>query len=75
MAKTPARAVKPGTRVKKAEHAYGCAVPEALHEALKVGRDNLGKLDSLLGCLVLALEHGRSDDGLPAILARDDREA
>lgn len=24
----------------------------------------MGKLDSLLGCLVLALEHGRSDDAL-----------
>lgn len=37
---------------------YGVPVPAGLHDAIERERDNLGKAESLLGCLVIALEHG-----------------
>lgn len=36
--------------------AYGIEVPSALHEAIETERDNLARADSLLGCLVIAME-------------------
>lgn len=58
------------------EHAYGVPVPEGLHEAIEAERDNLCKVESLLGCMVVSLEY-RDDplDGpyFPAVaqLARE----
>jgi hypothetical protein len=36
--------------------AYGVDVPAALHEAIETERGNLARADSLLGCLVIAME-------------------
>ena len=37
-------------------HAYGIALPAELHEAIEAERGNLAKAESLLGCLVTAME-------------------
>jgi hypothetical protein len=42
--------------VQNSEHVYGVPVPESLHEAIEGERDNLCKVESLLGCMVVALE-------------------
>ncbi len=58
------------------EHDYGVPVPEGLHEAIQVERDNLCKAESLLACMAVSLEY-RDDplDGpyFPAVaqLARE----
>jgi hypothetical protein len=39
------------------EHVYGVPVPEGLHEAIEAERDNLCKVESLLGCMVVSLEY------------------
>jgi hypothetical protein len=39
-----------------ATRAYGVEVPAALHEAIETERGNLARADSLLGCLVIAME-------------------
>jgi hypothetical protein len=44
------------------EHLYGVPVPEGLHEAIEAERDNLCKVESLLGCMVVSLEY--KDDPL-----------
>ncbi|HEX3950282.1 MAG TPA: hypothetical protein VHW95_10575 [Steroidobacteraceae bacterium] len=44
------------------EHVYGVPVPEGLHEAIEAERDNLCKVESLLGCMVVSLEY--KDDPL-----------
>ena len=36
---------------------YGVPVPERLHEAIEIERDNLSKADSLLACMVVAMEY------------------
>ncbi len=36
---------------------YGVPVPEALHEAIENERDNLSKAESLLACMVVAMEY------------------
>jgi len=38
-------------------HAYGVPVPEGLHEAIETERGNLAKAESVLGCLVIAMEY------------------
>ena len=44
-------------------YAYGIAVPQSLHEAIEEERENLSQLDSLLGCLTIAMEYdGNSED-------------
>jgi hypothetical protein len=44
------------------EHVYGVPVPEGLHAAIEAERDNLCKVESLLGCMVVSLEY--KDDPL-----------
>ena len=44
------------------EHVYGVPIPEGLYEAIEAERDNLCKVESLLGCLVVSLEY--KDDPL-----------
>lgn len=39
------------------EHVYGVPVPEGLNEAIEAERDNLCKVEALLGCMVVALEY------------------
>jgi hypothetical protein len=39
------------------EHAYGVPVPEGLHEAIEAERGNLSKAESVLGCLMIAMEY------------------
>jgi hypothetical protein len=34
------------------------AIPERLQEAIEIERDNLSKAESILGCLVIAMEYG-----------------
>ena len=36
---------------------YGVPVPESLHEAIEVERDNLAKAESILGCLAISMEY------------------
>ena len=38
-------------------HVYGVPVPEGLHEAIEIERGNLSKAESVLGCLVIAMEY------------------
>ena len=38
------------------ETAQGVALPESLHEAIEIERDNLGRAESLLGCLAISME-------------------
>jgi len=47
------RLVQAGT----SSRAYGVTVPERLHDAIENERDNLSKADSILGCLVIAMEY------------------
>ena len=49
-------------RTRPSEHVYGVPVPEGLHEAIEAERDNLCKVESLLGCMVVSLEY--KDDPL-----------
>jgi hypothetical protein len=39
------------------KHPYGVPIPESLHEAIAAERDNLGKVESLLACMVVSLEY------------------
>jgi hypothetical protein len=39
------------------EHPYGVPVPEALHEAIEMERDNLSTAESVLGCLAISMEY------------------
>jgi hypothetical protein len=72
--RTPAVTTPNGAQ--NSEHVYGVPVPESLHEAIEAERDNLCKVESLLGCMVVSLEY-RDDplDGpyFPAVaqLARE----
>jgi hypothetical protein len=36
---------------------YGVPVPERLHEAIEIERDNLSKAESILACMVVAMEY------------------
>jgi hypothetical protein len=45
-------------------HAYGTPLPESLHEAIEAERSNLGKAESVLGCLSIALEYGDTESPL-----------
>jgi len=63
-------------KIRSSQHAYGVPVPKRLQEAIEAERDNLCKVESLLGCMVVSLEY-RDDplDGpyFPAVaqLARE----
>lgn len=48
---------KGGTKAQPAEHACGVPIPEGLHEAIETERGDLSKADSVLGCLVIAMEY------------------
>lgn len=37
--------------------AYGVPVPERLHEAIEIERDNLSKAGSILACMAIAMEY------------------
>jgi hypothetical protein len=43
--------------------AYGFAVPLALLEAIEAERDRLSQADSVLACLIVAMEHPEEADG------------
>jgi hypothetical protein len=43
-------------------NAYGIAVPLALLEAIEAERDRLSQADSVLGCLIVAMEHPEEAD-------------
>jgi len=45
------------SKCRSATHAYGVPVPRALHEAIENERGNLSKAESVLGCLVVSMEH------------------
>ena len=40
-----------------ATNVYGVPVPEKLHEAIEIERDNLSKVESILACMVIAMEY------------------
>ncbi len=59
-----------------AKHAYGVPLPESLHDAIEVERDNLSRAESLLGCLAVSMEYEADSVNAPyypdvARLARD----
>jgi hypothetical protein len=53
------------TNAEPAEHAYGVPVPEGLHEAIETERSTLSKADSVLGCLVIAMEYDTESANKP----------
>jgi|SRR5258708_2471853 len=58
----PSRPLTTPEGAQNSEHVYGVPVPEGLHEAIEAERDNLCKVEALLGCMVVALEY--KDDPL-----------
>ncbi len=46
----------PGQKTRPAENIYGVPVPEDLHEAIELERDNLSKVESILACMVASME-------------------
>jgi hypothetical protein len=50
-------ALRRKAKTRAVDHAYGVPVPEGLHEAIEIERENLSKADSLLGCLVTSMEY------------------
>jgi hypothetical protein len=56
------RPLTPPDGAQNSEQVYGVPVPEGLHEAIEAERDNLCKVESLLGCMVVSLEY--KDDPL-----------
>jgi hypothetical protein len=38
------------------ENIYGVPVPENLHEAIEIERENLSKVEALLACMVVSME-------------------
>jgi hypothetical protein len=46
-----------GRKTRPSEHAYGVPVPEGLHEAIEIERDNLSKAEALLACMVASMEY------------------
>lgn len=51
-----------GTSRRMTTDAYGIAVPLALLEAIEAERDRLSQADSVLGCLIVAMEHPEEAD-------------
>ena len=41
----------------RTEHVYGVPVPDALHDAIEMERDNLSKAASVLACLADSMEY------------------
>jgi hypothetical protein len=54
-------------RAKKrsSQQVYGLPVPEALHEAIEIQRDHLAKAESVLGCLITAMEYNTDSVNRP----------
>jgi hypothetical protein len=46
-----------GRNTRPSDHVYGVPVPEGLHEAIEIERDNLSKAESLLACMVVSMEY------------------
>jgi hypothetical protein len=46
-----------GRKALSATNVYGVPVPEKLHEAIETERDNLSKVESILACMVIAMEY------------------
>src|ERR1700676_1987342 len=44
-------------KTQSVEYAYGVPVPKGLHDAIETERGNLSKAESVLGCLVIAMEY------------------
>jgi hypothetical protein len=44
-------------KTRPAEHVYGVPVPKRLHEAIEIERDNLSKVESILACMAVSMEH------------------
>jgi hypothetical protein len=44
-------------KTQSVEHVYGVPVPKGLHDAIETERGNLSKAESVLGCLVIAMEY------------------
>jgi hypothetical protein len=69
-------AAKRKAKTRAVDHVYGVPVPEGLHEAIEIERENLSKAESLLGCLVTSMEYEDDSVNKPnypdvAQLARD----
>ncbi len=47
------------------ENVYGLHVPQALHEAIEVERDNLAKVESLLACMAASMECHANAQNVP----------
>jgi hypothetical protein len=41
---------------RSAGHVYGVPVPERLHEAIELERENLSRVESLLACMITSME-------------------
>ena len=46
----------PSLKSHPSENVYGVPVPESLHEAIEVERDNLSKVEALLACMAASME-------------------
>ncbi len=45
-----------GLKTHSSGNVYGVPVPESLHEAIELERDNLSKVEALLACIVASME-------------------
>ena len=55
----------PRPRQRQNQPAYGVPVPEALHQAVEVERDNLLKAESVLACLSISLQYRPQEGHTP----------
>jgi hypothetical protein len=63
---TSARALDAPDDERKERHEYGLPVPKRLREAIAAERENLGKVESLLSCLIDSLQqHDNPFNGSP----------
>jgi hypothetical protein len=46
----------PSLKSHASEEVYGVPVPESLHEAIELERENLSKVEALLACMVVSME-------------------
>jgi hypothetical protein len=44
-------------KTQSVEHVYGVPVPEGLHEAIEIERENLSRAESVLGCMAISMEY------------------
>ena len=47
---------QPDHKKHASENVYGVPVPESLHEAIELERENLSKVESILACMVASME-------------------